>query len=73
MAESRVTARGRTTVPAKVMNALGAGPGTRLEWHLLSTGAVLVRARSKSIVELAGSLSSGGPPVRIEEMNPWRD
>lgn len=70
---SRLSAKGRTTVPVEIMTALGAGPGTRLEWHLLPTGAVLVRAKTKSVIELVGMLKSDSAPVQIEDMDPWRD
>lgn len=58
MAESRLTTRGRTTVPAEVRKALGAKPGTRLAWHVMPDGKVLVRAKSKSLLELAGTVES---------------
>jgi AbrB family looped-hinge helix DNA binding protein len=53
MAESRLTTRGRTTVPAVVRKAFGVKPGTRLVWHVMPDGKVLVRAKSKSLRELA--------------------
>ncbi|WP_406868087.1 AbrB/MazE/SpoVT family DNA-binding domain-containing protein [Paraburkholderia fungorum] len=53
MAESRLTTRGRTTVPARVRKALGLTPGTRLVWHVMPDGEVLVRAKSKPLLELA--------------------
>ncbi|MFM0152879.1 AbrB/MazE/SpoVT family DNA-binding domain-containing protein [Paraburkholderia sediminicola] len=72
MAESRINSRGRTTVPAAVRKALSAKPGARLVWQVMPDGCVLVRAKSRSILELAGILKSG-VSVDIEDMNPWRD
>lgn len=34
-------------------------------------GSVLVRIKTKSILELAGSLPAPDKPVCIEDMNPW--
>ncbi|MGF6730798.1 antitoxin PrlF [Paraburkholderia youngii] len=70
--ESRIDARGRITVPAKVRKALGVGPGTQLTWVLTLDGDVFVRAKSRSIRELAGVLESSRH-VGIGDMNPWED
>jgi AbrB family looped-hinge helix DNA binding protein len=73
MAESTVTAKGQTTVPARVREQLGAAPGTRLVWHVMRDGTVIVRAKTKSILDLAGLLKAPkGKRVAIEDMNPWR-
>jgi bifunctional DNA-binding transcriptional regulator/antitoxin component of YhaV-PrlF toxin-antitoxin module len=73
MTESTLTAKGQTTVPRQVREAIGATPGTRLVWHVLPDGAVIVRAKTKSVLELAGTLKAPkGRHVAIEEMNPWR-
>ena len=70
MAKSTVTSKGRTTVPADVRAALHAVHGTRLEWHVMPDGSVIVRAKTLSIVNLAGSLKSE-KHVDVEDMNPW--
>ena len=73
MAESTLTARGQTTVPLQVRNRIGAAPGTRLVWHVLPDGALIVRAKTKSILDLAGKLKAPkGKPVAMEDMNAWR-
>jgi AbrB family looped-hinge helix DNA binding protein len=41
-AQSKVTAQGQISVPAKVRKRLGIGPGSVLEWHELD-GQVVVR------------------------------
>lgn len=71
MAESTVTSKGQTTVPAQVREVLHAEPGTRLEWHITPDGDVIVRAKIASIVELAGALKTD-KHVDVEDMNPWR-
>lgn len=73
MSESTITSKGQTTVPRQVREQLGAGPGTRLVWHLMPDGSVLIRAKTLSILDLAGSLKSPkGKRVSIEDMNAWR-
>ncbi|BBU32594.1 hypothetical protein BTHE68_63280 (plasmid) [Burkholderia sp. THE68] len=71
MAESTISSRGRTTVPAQVRKVLNAKPGTRLHWHVTPDGEVLVRAKTLSIRELAGSVKVS-KRVDIEDMDPWR-
>jgi len=73
MTESTITAKGQTTVPAEVRAQMGASVGTRLIWHVLPNGTVFVRAKSKSILELAGVLKRPkSKKVAIKDMNPWR-
>uniref|UniRef100_UPI0037C939E5 AbrB/MazE/SpoVT family DNA-binding domain-containing protein n=1 Tax=Paraburkholderia terrae TaxID=311230 RepID=UPI0037C939E5 len=64
--------RGQTTVPAAIRRALGTRRGTRLTWVLMIDGCVLVRAKSRSIRELAGILKSD-VAVDIEQMSAWRE
>jgi AbrB family looped-hinge helix DNA binding protein len=73
MAESTITAKGQTTVPLEVRNSIGAAPGARLVWHVMPDGSVIVRAKSKSILDLAGMLKAPkGKRVAIADMNAWR-
>ena len=73
MSESTITAKGQTTVPRQVREQLGAGPGTRLVWHVMPDGSLMVRAKTLSVLDLAGSLKSPkGKRVSIEDMNAWR-
>jgi AbrB family looped-hinge helix DNA binding protein len=73
MSESTITAKGQTTVPRQVRERLGAGPGTRLVWHFMPNGTLLVRAKTRSLLDLAGSLKAPeGKRVAIEDMKAWR-
>lgn len=73
MAESTITAKGQTTVPQRIRERIGATPGTRLVWHVMPDGSLIVRAKTKSLLDLAGTLK---PPKRkhvaVEDMNAWR-
>ncbi|MEJ8839359.1 AbrB/MazE/SpoVT family DNA-binding domain-containing protein [Ramlibacter sp. AN1133] len=73
MAESTITAKGQTTVPAEIRALVNAEPGTRLVWSEMPDGTIIVRAKTKSVLELAGLLKAPkGRRVAIEDMNPWR-
>jgi antitoxin PrlF len=73
MSESTITAKGQTTVPAQVRAEIGAAPGTRLVWHVMPDGGVIVRAKTKSILDLAGTLKAPkGKHVSVKDMNAWR-
>ena len=73
MAESTITAKGQTTIPIEVRKSVGAIPGTRLVWHVMPDGSVIVRAKTRSILELAGSLKAPkGKRVAVKDMNAWR-
>lgn len=73
MSESTITAKGQTTVPRQVRDVIGAGPGTRLVWHVMPGGGLIVRAKTHSVLDLAGMLKSPKKkPVPLEDMNPWR-
>lgn len=73
MAESTITANGQTTVPADVRALVRAKAGTRLVWSVMPEGTVIVRAKTKSILDMAGMLKApAGRRVAIEDMNPRR-
>ena len=73
MTESTITAKGQTTVPADIRALVHAEPGTRLVWSVMPDGTIIVRAKTKSILDMAGMLKvPKGKRVAIEEMNPWR-
>ena len=71
MTESTITAKGQTTVPADIRQAIGGAPGTRLVWHVLNDGRLFVRVKNKSILNLEGMLlPPKGKHVAIEDMKP---
>lgn len=73
MSESTITAKGQTTVPADVRKSVQAAAGTRLVWSVMPDGTIIVRAKTKSILDLAGKLKAPkGRHVSVEDMNPWR-
>jgi antitoxin PrlF len=73
MPESTITIKGQTTVPLPIREALHAAAGTKLHWNVMPDGTIIVRAKTKSILDLAGILKAPkGKKVSIEDMNAWR-
>jgi AbrB family looped-hinge helix DNA binding protein len=73
MAESTITAKGQTTVPADIRALVHAKHGTRLVWSAMPDGTIIVRAKSKSILKMAGMLKAPkDKKMHVEDMNPWR-
>jgi antitoxin PrlF len=58
MSQSTITAKGQTTVPADIRARMQAKPGTRLAWSVTPDGTIIVRAKSKSILDMAGMVKS---------------
>ena len=68
-----ITAKGQTTVPADIRALVDAKPGTRLVWSAMPDSTIIVRAKTKSILDMAGMLKAPkGRHVGIDDMNPWR-
>ena len=73
MAESTITAKGQTTVPAEVRALVNAAAGTKLVWSVTPDGTIVVRAKTKSILDMAGMLKPvKGTHVSVDQMNAWR-
>lgn len=67
MHESTVTARGQTTLPRAVRDALGVASGDRIRYVVERGGIRLVKAQR--VGRLAGRLRRAGPPVSLEAMD----
>ena len=73
MHESTITAKGQTTVPVGIRERVGVGPGSRLVWHVLPNGTLIVRAKTGKLLDLAGTVKpSKRGKVSIDDMNAWR-
>lgn len=73
MTESTITSKGQTTVPADIRALVDARPGTRLVWSVMPDGTIIVRAKTRSLRDMAGLLKAPkGKRVSVEAMNPWR-
>jgi peptidoglycan/LPS O-acetylase OafA/YrhL len=73
LAPRRMRSEEQTTVPADVRASMDAKPGTRLVWSVMPDGTTIVRAKSKSILDMAGMVKSRKTKrVPVDDMNPWR-
>lgn len=69
LAHSRVTAQGQVSVPAKVRQRLGVGPGSVLEWDEDGDRVVVRKAGRYSSEDIHRTLFSKPPKRRtIDEM-----
>jgi AbrB family looped-hinge helix DNA binding protein len=73
MHESTITAKGQTTVPVGIRERVGVKPGSRLVWHVLPNGTLIVRAKIGKILDLAGTVKPARRgKVSVDDMNAWR-
>jgi antitoxin PrlF len=73
MADATLTAKGQTTIPREIRDRLGLEAGDKLVFTMLSDGTVVMRAKTRRLLDLAGSLTRPGQPsVGVEQMNPFQ-
>ena len=63
IARSKLTAKGRTTVPAEIRKRLGVAAGTLLEWVEKDGEIIVRRARKSSWRDVRKILFPDGPPA----------
>ncbi|MBC7701798.1 type II toxin-antitoxin system PrlF family antitoxin [Aquabacterium sp.] len=75
MSESTVTSKGQITIPADIRKALGLTTQDRVVFTPLQDGTVVMRAKTRSMVDLKGLLKRprGSAKVAIDDMNIGRD
>jgi AbrB family looped-hinge helix DNA binding protein len=56
MSEATVTSKGQVTIPAEIRKALGLTAGERVVFTQLDDGTTIMRAKTRSILELKGML-----------------
>ncbi len=64
LAHTKVTAQGQVSVPAKVRQRLGVGPGSVLEWDEEGDQVVVRKAGRYSSADIHRVLFSTAPPTR---------
>ncbi|MBW8827982.1 MAG: AbrB/MazE/SpoVT family DNA-binding domain-containing protein [Burkholderiales bacterium] len=73
MSETTLTSKGQVTVPREIRDRLGLTSGDKLSFTMLSDGTVVMRAKTRRLLDLAGSLTRPGQPkVTVEQMNPFK-
>ena len=67
--QSRVTAKGRTSIPAKIRRKLGIVPGSILEWEVDGNKVIVRRAGRYSFEDIHRALFPKPPkPRTLEEL-----
>ena len=60
MTEATLTSKGQTTIPKEIRDGLHMKAGDRMTFTLMPDDTVIMRLKSKSVVELAGTLHKKG-------------
>jgi len=61
--------KGQVTIPREVRDRLGLQAGDKIAWSLLSNGTVVVRPKTRRLVDLVGMLTRPGQQgVTVDEM-----
>jgi AbrB family looped-hinge helix DNA binding protein len=65
-----LTSKGQTTIPKEIRDSLGMKAGDRMTFTLMPDGTVVMRVKSRRVMELAGALhQKRRKPVPIEDMS----
>ena len=59
MAEAAVTSKGQITIPVEIRRAMGLQSQDRVVFTMLPNGTTVMRAKTKSIRDVAGVLEPG--------------
>ncbi len=62
MADTTLTAKGQTTIPKEIRERLGLQASDKLVFTVLSDGTIVMRAKTRRLLDLAGSLTRPGQP-----------
>ncbi|HTK80538.1 MAG TPA: type II toxin-antitoxin system PrlF family antitoxin [Rhizomicrobium sp.] len=69
MSTATMTSKGQTTIPKDIRDGLGLRPKDKLHFTLLPDGTVVMRAKKRSILDLAGALHKPGrKPIPLSAM-----
>ena len=68
--EATLTSKGQTTIPKDVRDSLGIKPGDRLTFTVMPDSTVVLRAKTRSLADLAGKLRKpGSKPVPVGQLS----
>lgn len=68
MAEAAVTSKGQITIPVDVRQAMGLQPQDRVVFTVMPDGTTVMRAKTRSLKDLIGSLKRRGKKVPVKDM-----
>lgn len=69
MATATITSKGQLTVPKAVRDALGIGPGDRVDFVRMADGNFAVLPATRSVKTLKGIIPKLKKPVSLEDMD----
>ena len=68
--DATLTSKGQTTIPKEIRDRLGLQPGDRMTFTLMPDKTVVMRMKTKSVMELAGFLrKKGRKPLAIARLS----
>jgi antitoxin PrlF len=68
--DATLTSKGQTTIPKEIRDSLGLKAGDRMTFTLMPDGTVVMRVKSRSVMQLAGLLrKKGRKPVVLERLS----
>jgi len=66
---ANISTKGEVTIPRELGERLGLQAGDQIAWSLLSNGTVVMRPKTRRVVDLVGMLTRPGQPgVTVDEM-----
>ena len=73
MSTATLTTKGQTTIPKDIRDALGLQASDELNFTLLPDRTVIMRAKTKSIVDLAGAWKlPNAKPTRVSKTSLYK-
>jgi antitoxin PrlF len=73
VAESAVTSKGQITIPADVRRAMGLQTQDRVVFTVMPDGTTVMRAKTRSLYQLAGALKCRGKKLPVKKMRIGRE
>jgi antitoxin PrlF len=68
--DATLTSKGQTTIPKEIRDGLGLQAGDRMTFTRMPDGTVVMRVKTKSVMNLAGRLrKKGRKPVAIARLS----
>lgn len=68
--DATLTSKGQITIPKEIRDSLGLQPGDRMTFTLMPDSTVVMRVKTRSIMDLAGVLrKKGRKPVAIVRLS----
>jgi antitoxin PrlF len=68
--DATVTGKGHITIPKKIRDRLALQPGDRISFMLMPDSTVIMRVKTRSVMDLAGILKKKGrKPVALARLS----